>query len=180
MEYLDVLDEDGNLTGKKKSKPDVHKDGDWHKTVHIWIVTPNGELLIQKRSPEMDSYPDLWDISTAGHISAGEDSMTSALREADEELGLKLKAENFHYLFTAIQQAVLQNGTYINNEYNDVYLVELDPTSLKLNLQKEEVSETRWMPYQELEKQLISNSLSFVPHPDEYDKLFPELHKRYF
>lgn len=107
MEYLDVLDRDGNLTGEKKSKLDVHKDGDWHKTVHIWIVTPKGELLIQKRSSEMDSYPDLWDISTAGHISAGEDSITSALRETEEELGLKLKAENFNYLFIAIQQAAL-------------------------------------------------------------------------
>jgi len=179
MEYLDILDKDGNPTGKKKPKPDVHKDGDWHKTVHIWIVTPKGELLIQKRSPEMDSYPNLWDISTAGHISAGEDSITSALREAEEELGLKLKAENFHYLFTAIQQALLQNGTYINNEYNDVYLVELDPASLKFNLQKEEVSETRWVPYQELEKELSGDSQNFVPHLDEYNKLFSELRKRY-
>jgi isopentenyldiphosphate isomerase len=179
MEYLDVLDKDGNLTGGKKSKLDVHKDGDWHKTVHVWIITPKGELLIQKRSPEMDSYPDLWDISTAGHISSGEDSITSALRETEEELGLKLKTENFHYLFTTIQQAVLQSGTYINNEYNDVYLVELDPAFLKFNLQKEEVSETRWMPYQELEKQLNDNSENFVPHPEEYSKLFPELYKRY-
>lgn len=127
----------------------------------------------------MDSYPDLWDISTAGHISSGEDSITSALRETEEELGLKLKTENFHYLFTTIQQAVLQSGTYINNEYNDVYLVELDPAFLKFNLQKEEVSETRWMPYQELEKQLNDNSENFVPHPEEYSKLFPELYKRY-
>jgi isopentenyldiphosphate isomerase len=127
----------------------------------------------------MDSYPNMWDISSAGHVSAGEDSVTSALREAQEELGLEIKPEDLGYLFSVTQQAVLKDGAYINNEFNDVYLVKLNPLFSDLKLQKEEVSSTQWVPYKELEKNITEGNNGFVPHPEEYTKLFVELHKRY-
>lgn len=37
-EYFDLLDENGNKTGKTKLRNEVHRDGDWHKAVHIWII----------------------------------------------------------------------------------------------------------------------------------------------
>jgi len=178
MEYLDVLDENGSPTGEKKSKPDVHRGGNWHKTVHVWVINPAGELLIQKRSPDIDSYPNMWDISSAGHVLAGENSITSALREIHEELGLEVKPENFEYLFTVVQQAVLNDGTYINNEFNDVYLLKFGLNPSEFKLQKEEVSAIRWMPYKELKEIIKNGSSDFVPHPDEYAKLFVELDKR--
>lgn len=33
-EYLDVLDEKGNLTGEKKLRSEIHAKGLWHKVVH--------------------------------------------------------------------------------------------------------------------------------------------------
>ncbi len=30
MEYLDILDENGNKTGQKKSRKEVHSKGYWH------------------------------------------------------------------------------------------------------------------------------------------------------
>ena len=48
MEYLDILDENGNLTGEKKLRTEVHRDGDWHKAVHVWILNSKNQLLLQK------------------------------------------------------------------------------------------------------------------------------------
>eukprot|EP00667_Euglena_gracilis_P020143 EG_transcript_21766 len=74
------VDHDGFLerlrfTGFTKQRKDVHQNGDWHRSVHVWIYdTLNGTVLIQKRSPEKDTNPNRWDVSCAGHITAGDES----------------------------------------------------------------------------------------------------------
>jgi len=177
MEYLDVLDSTGKPTGEKKLKTEIHRDGDWHKSVHVWIINSKGELLIQKRSLVKDSHPGMWDISSAGHISTGEDSATTATRETEEELGLELEAKDFEYLFSVTQEAT-QRGGYINREFNDVYLLKLYLNISKLKLQKEEVAEVKFIPYEKLEEIIGRGDKDFVPHPDEYKKLFENLHQR--
>jgi len=79
-EYFDLLDEKGNKTGKTKLRSEVHRDGDWHKAVHIWIINEQGDILLQRRSPNKDSDPNKLDISCAGHLTTGDDSITGALR----------------------------------------------------------------------------------------------------
>ncbi|KAG4201866.1 hypothetical protein ERO13_A05G304350v2 [Gossypium hirsutum] len=83
VEYLDVLTKIGKKIGKKiggsKPRGDVHRDGDYHKAVHVWIFTESTqELLLQKRADCKDSWPGLWDISSAGHISSGDSSLITA------------------------------------------------------------------------------------------------------
>lgn len=58
---------------------DVHRDGDYHRAVHVWIFAESTqELLVQKRADCKDSFAGLWDISSAGHISAGDSSLITA------------------------------------------------------------------------------------------------------
>ena len=45
----------------------------------------NGEILLQQRSHKKIIHPLLWDVSTAGHIDAGESFLEAALRETKEE-----------------------------------------------------------------------------------------------
>ena len=56
-EYFDILDDNGNKTGKIKLRSEVHRDGDWHKAVHIWILNQSGDILLQRRSATKDSNP---------------------------------------------------------------------------------------------------------------------------
>ena len=77
-EYFDLLDENGNKTGKIKLRNEVHRDGDWHKAVHIWIINENGDVLLQRRCATKDSNPNMLDISSAGHLSAGDNSVSGA------------------------------------------------------------------------------------------------------
>ncbi|TYJ50189.1 hypothetical protein E1A91_A01G188900v1 [Gossypium mustelinum] len=90
VEYLDVLTKIGKKIGKKiggsKPRGDVHRDGDYHKAVHVWIFTESTqELLLQKRADCKDSWPGLWDISSAGHISAGDSSLITAQYKENNE-----------------------------------------------------------------------------------------------
>ncbi|KHN30805.1 Nudix hydrolase 3 [Glycine soja] len=132
-EHLDVLTKTGLKTGVSKPRGDVHRDGDYHRAVHVWIFAESTrELLLQRRASCKDSWPDLWDISSAGHISAGDSSLTSARRELEEELGITLPKDAFELIFVFLQECVINDGKYINNEYNDVYLVTtLDPIPLE-------------------------------------------------
>ncbi len=68
----------------------MHRDGDWHRSVHIWIVRRRERaLLIQQRAPSKDTWPGYWDASVGGHLSAGE-SYEDAYREIEEELGVRV------------------------------------------------------------------------------------------
>jgi isopentenyldiphosphate isomerase len=58
----------------------VHRDGDYHRAVEVWIyVESTGELVLQKRADGKDSWPGRWDTSSAGHITAGDTSLLSAM-----------------------------------------------------------------------------------------------------
>src|SRR3989344_1498741 len=100
MEYLDILDENGELTGQTVAYDVAHQKGILHKAVHVWLLNSKGELLIQKRSANKEAYPNQWEISASGHVSAGQTSLEAARRETKEELGLDLPDQAFQYLFT--------------------------------------------------------------------------------
>jgi isopentenyldiphosphate isomerase len=174
MEYLDICDSEGNLLGNKESKKEVHKQGLWHRSVHIWILNSKGELLIQKRSPFIDNNPNKWTGSVAGHVSAGEDFITSAIRETEEEVGLKLFPNDF-ILIGIVKQMSFRNG-YINNEINPIYIVKMELNPEKIVKQKEEVAEVKFINSKNLQDLIENKNPAFVQYPEEYKLLFNYLH----
>lgn len=162
MEQVDVLTADGAPTGIVKPKPDVHRDGDWHRAAHLWIVTPDGRVLLQRRAETKESWAGMWDVSVAGHIGAGERPLDAVLREAHEELGLELAPNDLRHLGTLRYQAVLHGGAYIENEFHEVYLATVDVDVRALNLDSVEVAEARLVSPAELD------TYGLVPHPESY------------
>lgn len=163
MELIDVLDSSGLAVGRTKPKPDVHRDGDWHRAVHVWIVTPDHRILVQRRAMVKENNPGLWDVSCAGHISAGESVIDAAIREAQEELGIELHAHELEHVASIPASCVLNGGTYIDNEIHEIFVVRraVDPAALRL--QPEEVDDAKLVSRDEL------LSLDLVPHGEEYD-----------
>lgn len=177
MEYIDICDSEGNLTGEKKLKKEIHNQGLWHKSVHVWFVNSKKEVLIQKRSPQKDNHPNEWDISAAGHVSAGENDINSAVRETEEEIGLKIDPENF-ILIGTIKQMSKREG-YVNNEVNPVFIVLMELDTDKIIKQEEEVSEVKFIDYKELKRLIESKDQTFVSHDDEYKLLFDYLENKW-
>lgn len=92
MELWDVLDENGNKTGRTVERGQPMAQNEYHLVVHVWVVNSKGEFLISKRSPDK-SFPNMWE-SAGGSAIAGEDSLTAAIRETREELGIVLDPQN--------------------------------------------------------------------------------------
>ena len=173
-EFLDVLDEQGNKTGKTKARLEVHRDGDWHKSVHIWIVNDKDEILLQKRSLNKDSYPNMWDISSAGHLTAGDDSLSGAVREIKEELGVDIQYSQLK-LIGIRKKSDKCSSTFINNEFNDVYLLRLLLDLDKITLQEEEVSEVKYVPINKFRDMIKTRDKTLLMHNDEFEMLFKAL-----
>ena len=89
VELWDVLDADGNKTGRFHERGKWLNPGDYHLVVHVWIKNSRGEFLISKRTPNK-IFPNLWEC-TGGSAVAGDDSITAAMREVREELGIVLE-----------------------------------------------------------------------------------------
>lgn len=96
-EMLDLVNEQGEPIGQAVPRSEAHRLGLRHRTSHVWLVRrKNGmlEVLLQKRSDEKDSFPGCYDISSAGHIPAGQGFVDSALRELKEELGVTAQPQD--------------------------------------------------------------------------------------
>ena len=154
MEYLDIVDENGIPTGETVERAFAHRNGVPHRTTHIWIVRKKAkkiEILLQKRSKNKDSFPGCYDISSAGHIPAGDDFAESGLRELEEELGLVIQKEElidcgFHRVFTENE---FHGIHYVDNQISKVFLLWKDIEIEKLHLQVEEIESAMWMDFME-------------------------------
>ena len=78
--------------GRSKPRGEVHRDGDWHRSVHVWL-TDGESLLLQRRSAHKDTHPNLLDVSCAGHLSGLDASLETAVKELKEELGFEATEE---------------------------------------------------------------------------------------
>lgn len=88
-ELLDVVDEADRVT-RQEPRSVVHELGLLHRGVHVLLVAPNGELLVQKRSAQRKQYASLLDCSTSEHVKAGESYEQAAARGLLEELQLQV------------------------------------------------------------------------------------------
>lgn len=177
-ELLDLRNEDGSLTGEKKERALVHRDGDLHGTSHVWLVRyrkeqGSAEVLLQKRSARKDSFPGCYDISSAGHIPAGQNFLESAVRELEEELGIQVKPEELKEVFVhrGYAKEVFYGKPFINHEYSKVYLCERDLRPEEMKLQKEEVESVLWMDYRAVLDGIRNATLKHCIFEEEYEKL---------
>ena len=91
-ERFPVVDKNDRVV-RDASRSEVHGNNLRHRAVHVLVFNVCGEVYLQKRSRWKDRHPWLWDSSAAGHVNAGEDYDSAALRELDEELGITTKLQ---------------------------------------------------------------------------------------
>ncbi len=92
-EYFDLYDAHGRPLGARKERSRVHREGDWHRSVALWVVRGDGGLVLQKRSEAKDTRPGKLTATVSGHYSGGEE-LHDVLREADEEIGIAARIDD--------------------------------------------------------------------------------------
>lgn len=87
-ELFDVVDENDEVV-RQEIREVVHREKLLHRAVHVFVFNKRKELFLQKRSRLKDVHPRVWDSSAAGHLNAGEGYESTAVRELEEEVGIK-------------------------------------------------------------------------------------------
>ncbi len=92
-EELQIVDEHtGEPTGETAPRHHVIKNQLWCRSTNVFILNPEGQILCQQRSLNKERYPGVWSTHFGGHVSTNETFKLNALKEVEEEIGLKLNA----------------------------------------------------------------------------------------
>ena len=140
MELWDIMNENGVITGRTAVRGRTAlKHGEYHLVVHIWVVSSDGNFLIQRRSEKRRLMPGEW-AATGGSAVAGESSLKAAARELSEELGIKAPRGTLRFMGRLKRR----------NSFLDVWFIKCDADTSRLRLQRSEVAEVKWVTPDEL------------------------------
>ena len=172
-EMLDVLDENGIKTGEILPRSLVHKKGLWHRAIVVAIINENNEILLQQRSATKDKNANMWDISVAGHISTGQDSLSAATREINEEvsvsLGYHVDIKDFRFMFSFRKEQKFFDE-FIERQFYDFFILRKNDIDInKTKFQESEVQAIKFVNINELNEMRGQNIL--VERDECYDEL---------
>lgn len=139
QEKLKIFDENRNQIGVA-ARSDVHRIGYWHEGFHCWFVSNEqgiDYIYLQLRSKNKKDYPNLLDITAAGHLLADE-SVIDGVREIKEEIGIDVDFEDLIQLGIINYCVVREN--FIDKEFANVFLYKCENSFDDFTLQVEEVS----------------------------------------
>lgn len=178
-ELIDILDANGNRTGRTAMKSKAHENGWFHQTVHIWFYTSNSKILLQQRGKDKEIHPLQWDVSVAGHIGAGEAVSIAAQREIEEEIGLKISKKELQKIgiFKSIQK---HSDTLKDYEFHHVFLAELKVPFNTLEKQEREIERLKLISIHQFISELNNISKhNYVPHsPLYYETVVKEIERK--
>ncbi|MDY6287035.1 MAG: NUDIX domain-containing protein, partial [Lachnospiraceae bacterium] len=139
------------------------------------------QLLLQKRSAHKDSNPGCYDISSAGHIDAGDEPLPSAIRELSEELGIQAGPDDFRFigLCPNYSEKAFYGHPFRDNELSYVYLVEKEADIADMTLEPSEVESVMWMDIDEIIRRQCDGSLKNCLHDVELQMVRNALDRRH-
>ena len=149
-----VVDEHDSVIGAEMLAK-VWEKGLYHRIVYILVEDESGRILLQRRSANMELYPNCWDDSAAGHVDEGDTYKSAAMREVEEELGLTdvtLEEVATHRTNEEYQGRKL-------NRFNKLYRARV-ASDTQFQAPADEVTEVRWFTLAEIRK-------IAAEHPDQ-------------
>ncbi|MFF2889828.1 NUDIX domain-containing protein [Paenibacillus sp. NPDC057967] len=142
-ERFDIYDEAMNPIGTA-ARSETHKHGYWHRSFHCWLtrrVEGRPVVVFQQRQLCKDTNPGSFDITAAGHLTAGE-TIRDAARELEEELGILADFDQLVPLGQIREEAegLVGGVTFIDREVSDVFALVCELPLSEFRLQTEEVA----------------------------------------
>lgn len=156
-EYFDVVDIDDNLTGEKVTKAEAHAGHILHRCVAVYVFDADSRLYLQhhKRSGKFDH-------TVGGHVSAGEDYRTAALREAKEEIGM-IDQDIVEVVKPYPSDEVFNPGVQISRQYHMFSIFESTPNSDWVFVPNDEVEQLSLRNLDEVVADMQANPSGYVP-----------------
>ena len=138
MEYLDLYNKNKEKIGKTIIRGEKIPEDSFIMITIIFIENSKNEFLFQRTSKEKGH---VW-ATTGGHVSAGDDAITTIVKEVKEELGYTLDTSKLKHIHSGMGKGIIFEVFYLNEDIDET----------KLILQKEEVESVKWLSKEDLRK----------------------------
>lgn len=155
---VDARDDHLRVVFGKKA---LHRNGGYHRSVHVFVEVFGGLFVLQKKAVGTEN-AGKWSSSASGHVRCGESYKEAAVRELEEEIGLKIDAEELCEIVKVSPSAT--NGY----EFSTLFTYLMDPKEEELELEPSEVDEI-------VIGALIDVIWDVEKYRDEYSPAFVEL-----
>lgn len=137
-ELLQCYDERGRLALARprsivKAKPYRY----WYGVTKIWVVNDEAELMVSRRSSHLSANPDKWQTYFGGHVTAGLSFLETAVKELEEEAGLRVAPSDLHL--------IAEGRNDENRNFFKMYAYRFNGQSNDLHFVDGEVAEAKWM-----------------------------------
>ena len=155
MEIWDLYNERREITGLEQIRGEEIPKGYYHLVVHCWIRNSKGEYLISQRSADRPMHPLMWEC-VGGSVLKGEDSLSGALREIKEEVGLSLSPGDGKLIRSTVGRKI--NGIRFS-DILDVWLFQYDGPVLLAEATTKEVAKTAWLNQNQIKDLYVNGEL---------------------
>ena len=166
MEKVDIYNAQHEKLNYTKERHELEQ-GEYRLSCFVFIINSEDKILIQQRLATAKKCPNMWEVVSGGAIE-GDTPVSGALRELEEELGIKATKDELKFI-----------GSYVRiNDYVEVFMLEKDIDINELNLQEDEVQDAKWVEISEFERLITQGNASdtgFNVFKNYYDNFY----KRY-
>jgi len=161
--YVDVVDKNDTVIDKITEEEATTVHDKITRSVAVLLYNSKGEMYLQKRARTKVRYPLYWECSVSGFVDAGEPYEDAAVRELEEELGIRKKPQQLEFLFKKLIQTD-------KIEHAKVYALETDEP---ITLNKEEISEGKFFSIPDIQTMIKEKKELLTPY---FLQIFKKLH----
>jgi isopentenyl-diphosphate delta-isomerase type 1 len=176
QELFDALDEDGRRTGKTVSREEAHEKGIYHRAAVMFIVNDKNQVLMQKRSLTKKVWPGCWDMTSGGHLDAGESSEDCVIRETYEEIGVKIESRDIRHI--GGYRSNKKFGAIHDCHFNDFFVAHKNVNLKDIKLQRSEVEQIKWVNFADFKRLTQSRDSSLTSKWEAFDSLIRYMESR--
>jgi isopentenyldiphosphate isomerase len=169
-EPIDVIDDDDNIIGLE-DKGLCHALGLRHKVIFVFLVSPDGKILLQRKRCSMNPETVLLNVAVEGHVGASEDIGPCAMRKIKEKCNFNPQSGRLKLIASYNRNSPfsLSHPHEINNEQRSLFrysITTAEMTSLSEAFQtQEETEETATMEW--CQKEDIVEAINMNSTTDE-------------
>lgn len=88
-EIVDIVDEHDAVL-RQATRREMRAQRLRHRAVYVLVFNPAGQLFVHRRTATKDVYPAYHDLAVGGVLASGEAYDDAAVRELEEELGIRV------------------------------------------------------------------------------------------
>ncbi|MDB5255244.1 MAG: hydrolase [Candidatus Nomurabacteria bacterium] len=142
-ELLQIVDmHTGEPTGEHIARSEFHKNKLWGRSTNIFVLNTEGQILCHHRPMDKEYFPGAWSTHFGGHIVEGESYKIGALKEIEEEIGIKINAHQLVPWRTSKKS--------IARLWVRDFITVLDRDISTIKFQESEITEIKWFTPQEI------------------------------